>query len=101
MPWALRSGPSAAPGGCVRLIDPANRADTRVFFRIIESVETLDEATVQIRLTEPAADFLMALAGYRSGFLVASPTAVQQWGKDYKFHPVGAGPFTCVHWTPG
>jgi peptide/nickel transport system substrate-binding protein len=32
---------------------------------------------------------------------VASPTAVQRWGKDYKFHPVGAGPFTFVAWTPG
>jgi len=32
---------------------------------------------------------------------VASPTAVQRWGKDYKFHPVGAGPFKFVEWTPG
>jgi peptide/nickel transport system substrate-binding protein len=26
---------------------------------------------------------------------------VQQWGKEYKFHPVGAGPFQFVAWTPG
>jgi peptide/nickel transport system substrate-binding protein len=43
----------------------------------------------------------MVLAGYRQGFLVASPTAVKKWGKDYKFHPVGAGPFKFVQWTPG
>jgi peptide/nickel transport system substrate-binding protein len=43
----------------------------------------------------------MVLGGYRTGFLVASPTAMRQWDKDYKFHPVGAGPFKFVEWTPG
>jgi peptide/nickel transport system substrate-binding protein len=83
------------------VLDPANKADARVFFTSIASVEALDDATLQIRLKEPSADFLMVLAGYRAGFLVASPTAVKQWGQDYKFHPVGAGPFKFVRWTPG
>src|SRR5712691_808761 len=83
------------------ILDPANTADARVFFRPIAGVEALDNATLQIRLKEPSADFLMVLGGYRTGFLVASPTAVQQWGKDYKFHPVGTGPFKFVEWTPG
>ena len=83
------------------ILDPANSADHRVYFRSIAAVETPDESTVQIRLQEPSADFLLALAGYRTGFLVASPTAVQQWGKDYKFHPVGSGPFQFVHWIQG
>src|SRR5262249_32898052 len=63
-------------------------------------VDALDDTTLQIELQEPAADFLMVLAGYRLASLVASPTAVQRWGKDYKFHPVGAGPFKFVAWTP-
>ena len=83
------------------LLDPANSADTRVFYRSIAAVEVLDDTTLQIRLQEPSADFLMVLGGYYTGFLVASPTAVKRWGKDYKFHPVGAGPFTFVAWTPG
>ncbi len=83
------------------ILDPANSADTRVFFRPIAAVEVLDDATLQVRLQEPSADFLMVLGGYYTGFLVASPTAEPQWGKDYKFHPVGAGPFTFVEWTPG
>src|SRR5712691_12420928 len=83
------------------ILDPANTVDTRVFFRPIAAVDVLDDATLQIRLQEPSADFLMVLGGYYMGFLVASPTAVQQWGKDYKFHPVGAGPFKFVKWTPG
>src|SRR5712692_5424658 len=83
------------------ILDPANTADARIFFRPIAAVEALDDATLQIRLKEPSADFLMVLAGYRLASLVASPTAVQRWGKDYKFHPVGAGPFTFVEWTPG
>jgi peptide/nickel transport system substrate-binding protein len=83
------------------ILDPANTADTRVFFKPIASVEAPDDTTLLIKLKEPSADFLMVLGGYYTGFLVASPTAVQQWGKDYKFHPVGAGPFTFVEWTPG
>ena len=82
-------------------LDPANSADARVFFKPIAAVEALDDATLQIRLQEPAADLLMVLGGYRTGFLVASPTAVQQWGKESKLHPVGAGPFQFVAWTPG
>ena len=82
-------------------LDPANTADARVFFKPIAAVEALDDATLQIRLKEPSADFLMVLGGYRTGFLVASPTAVKRWGNDYKFHPVGAGPFTFVEWMPG
>src|SRR5919198_4309764 len=83
------------------ILDPTNSADTRVFYRSIAAVEVLDDTTLQIRLQEPSADFLRGLGGYYTGFLVASPTAVQRWGKDYKFHPVGAGPFTFGAWTPG
>ena len=83
------------------ILDPANTADARLFFRPIAAVDALDDTTLQIQLQEPAADFLMVLAGYRLASLVASPTAVQHWGKEYKFHPVGAGPFKFVAWTPG
>jgi len=83
------------------MLDPANSADARIFFRPIASVEALDDTTLKIRLKEPSADFLMVLGGHRLASLAASPTAVKRWGKDYKFHPVGAGPFTFVEWTPG
>ena len=83
------------------ILDPANSADARLFFRPIASVEALDDVTLQIRLKEPSADFLMVLGGHRLASLAASPAAVKRWGKDYKFHPVGAGPFKFVEWTPG
>lgn len=83
------------------ILDPANKADSQIFFKPIASVEALDATTLQITLKQPSADFLLVLAGYRTGFLVASPSALKQWGKDYKFHPVGAGPFTFVEWIPG
>jgi peptide/nickel transport system substrate-binding protein len=83
------------------ILDPENKANTRVFFRPVAAVEAIDATTLQIQLKEPSADFLMVLGGYRQGFLAASPTAVKRWGKDYKFHPVGAGPFKFVDWTPG
>ena len=37
------------------ILDPANTADTRLFFRPIATVEALDDATLQIQLKEPSA----------------------------------------------
>jgi peptide/nickel transport system substrate-binding protein len=83
------------------IMDPATKANTRVFYKPVTAVEALDSTTLQITLKEPSADFLMVLAGYRTGFLTVSPTAVKRWGQDYKFHPVGSGPFKFVRWIPG
>jgi peptide/nickel transport system substrate-binding protein len=63
----------------------------------IQEIAKLDRHTVRISFYEPQADFLAALAS--PVFSMHSPTAIQKWGREYLFHPVGTGPFALRRWT--
>lgn len=64
----------------------------------IESVEAIDDLTVQFNLRVPVAAFPTALAG--GAGMIASPTAIEELGEDYNTNPVGAGPFVFAEWLP-
>lgn len=66
------------------------------FFSSIDTVEAVDDMTVQFTLTAPYAPLLSNLA-YPTGLLV-SPQAVMDNGADFGRNPVGTGPFTFVEW---
>lgn len=66
---------------------------------IIASVEAPDTATVVINMKQPSPSILGMLA-QREGFM-ASPAAIERFGKDFATNPVGTGPFTFKEWTPG
>ena len=66
---------------------------------IIASVEAPDDNTVVINMKQPSPSILGMLA-QREGFM-ASPAAVERFGKDFATNPVGTGPFTFKEWTPG
>lgn len=74
-----------------------------VAYQAIESVEALDEYTVQVNMSEADANILSALAGGTSPqALIVSPTAYETLGPDeYAANPVGTGPFKFVSWEPG
>lgn len=59
----------------------------------------VDDDTVQFKLKQPSAPFLTSLAMVWNG--VVSPTAVTKYGKDFRNHPVGTGPFIFREWRPG
>lgn len=63
----------------------------------IESVEVMDESTVQLNLNRPDSSIILALSD-RSGMMV-SPAAVEKFGDDYSQNPVGTGPFKMVKWV--
>lgn len=62
-----------------------------------ESTEVVDEYTVEVNFTEPAAAFLIS-ASY---LYLQSPTAMEEMGDDYGRHPVGTGPFVFEEWAEG
>ena len=66
------------------------------FFSAIETVEALDDLTVQFTLNEPFAPFLSNLA-YPTG-LIVSPAAVMDHGSDFGRNPSGTGPFQFAEW---
>jgi ABC-type transport system substrate-binding protein len=82
-----------------RLLNPEEKVLTAPFFTMIEAVEPVDAHTVKITLQYPTETFLRALANYRKGFPIISPTAYKAWGKqDLPAHPTGTGPFKLAKW---
>lgn len=63
---------------------------------VIKEIKALDEYTVEFTLNRPQAPFLKNLA--MSPFGIASPTAVEEHGDDFRKNPVGTGPFKFVEW---
>jgi peptide/nickel transport system substrate-binding protein len=79
--------------------------DTGVFpyagftFGTVESVEVIDEFTVNIMLKYNFSPFIRNLA--ISSASMVSPAAVKKYGSDISINPVGTGPFRFVEWEPG
>ena len=64
----------------------------------IESIEASSPTEVTIHLSRPDTSLVLIMAD-RAG-MVVSPTAVEEEGADFAQHPVGAGPFSFVSYTP-
>lgn len=64
----------------------------------IETVEIIDELTVELNLSQADSSLLLALSD-RGGMMV-SPNAVEEHGENYSQNPVGTGPFTMVSRVP-
>jgi peptide/nickel transport system substrate-binding protein len=65
-------------------------------FGSVASYSAVDENTVQFKLKEPSAAFLNSLAMVWNG--VVSYEAAAKYGKDFRNHPVGTGPFIFREW---
>jgi ABC-type transport system substrate-binding protein len=83
-----------------RLLNPEEKVITASYFTpILDSVDVIDQHTLQIRLKYATNTLLPALAVYRVGFMIVSPQAYKKWGKqDLPAHPAGTGPFKLVRW---
>jgi peptide/nickel transport system substrate-binding protein len=67
-------------------------------YKVIEEISTPDEKTVEIKLSQPTATFLMALANpYTPAIMPKSD--IEKQG-DNITHPIGTGPFAFVEWVP-
>ncbi|SEE23206.1 peptide/nickel transport system substrate-binding protein [Rhizobiales bacterium GAS191] len=64
----------------------------------VVSYRAVDDDTVEFKLKQPSAALLASLAMVWNG--VVSPTAVTKYGKDFRNHPVGSGPFIFKEWRP-
>jgi len=69
------------------------------FLSAFESVEALDDYTVQVKLNKPDA---LLLSGSRGlGHIAVIPQeAVEYYGEDFGLNPVGSGPFEFVEYSP-
>ena len=70
-----------------------------VNLEVIKSIEVVDPHTIQIVLKAFDAIFLLRMVGYQQGYIV-SKKAVEKHGEQFKWNPVGTGPFYFERHTP-
>jgi oligopeptide transport system substrate-binding protein len=86
-----------------RLIDPKVASSGSWIFsdKVVgkQAFEALDDSTFRISLKQPFAPFIsMLTAQYCS---VVPREVVEFYGKDFRSHPVGTGPFKFKYWKEG
>ncbi|NUA31724.1 glutathione ABC transporter substrate-binding protein GsiB [Cupriavidus basilensis] len=79
-----------------RVTNPANKLKRYTLFNRVAKTEVVDANTVKVTLKEPFSPFINVLA--HPSAVMISPAALQKYGKDIAFHPVGTGPFEFVEW---
>ncbi|QJC29332.1 glutathione ABC transporter substrate-binding protein GsiB [Enterobacteriaceae endosymbiont of Plateumaris pusilla] len=66
-------------------------------FNIIDKVIILNNLTVKFILKQPMSSFINILA--HPAAVIVSPNAINKYGKNIKFHPVGTGPYIFIKWS--
>ena len=79
-----------------RVTNPDNKLKRYSLYNNIAKTEVVDDYTARVTLKTPFSAFVNQLA-HPSGVMI-SPTALQKYGKDIAFNPVGTGPFKFVEW---
>jgi peptide/nickel transport system substrate-binding protein len=75
-----------------RVKSPETKSPFAGSIGMLKEVQVVDDYTVKMILSEPYAAFPHLLTNYRAGPIV-NMKAVQQFGKDYDWNPVGTGPY--------
>lgn len=82
-----------------RLLDPKEASENKwLFDGKVKEVKAVDAQTLTIRLTRPNAVFLHLLT--MPGASVVAREAVETYGKDFAYHPVGTGAFQLDRFSP-
>jgi peptide/nickel transport system substrate-binding protein len=82
-----------------RIQNPDTRSPRRKLYSVVQSVTAADPLTVQVKLKEPFAPLLAALADITAG--IVSKSAVQAAGEQVADKPVGTGAFKLKKWIEG
>jgi peptide/nickel transport system substrate-binding protein len=86
-----------------RIRDPRTASPGRWIFDHVlpgsEGFSAIDDSTFQIRLLRPFPPFLGILSMIYGG--IVPREVIEQEGRSFREHPVGAGPFRFFHWKEG
>ena len=78
------------------IMDEANASTRSANFQLVESVETPDETTVVVTLTEPDVTFMVNVA---QTYIYPSAYHAEVGEQEYTANPVGTGPFKLLEWN--
>lgn len=82
-----------------RIIDPSVASPGAWIFSDVDSFSATDDTTFVVRLKEPFAPFLSLLGMVYCS--VVPKEVVEQYGKEFRSHPCGTGPFKFQYWKEG
>ena len=82
-----------------RIVDPDVASPGAWIFANVKSFRADDDTTFTIVLNEPFAPFLSQLGMVYCS--VVPREEVERWGKDFRSHPCGTGPFRFQYWKEG
>lgn len=82
-----------------RIVDPSVASPGAWIFSDVDSFTATDDTTFVIRLREPFAPFLSLLGMVYCS--VVPKEVVEQYGKEFRSHPCGTGPFKFQYWKEG
>ncbi|QOV65445.1 glutathione ABC transporter substrate-binding protein GsiB [Kosakonia pseudosacchari] len=80
-----------------RASNPRNSLKRYNLYKNIARTDVVDAYTVKITLKQPFSAFINILAHPASAMI--SPAALQKYGNDIGFHPVGTGPYELEAWN--
>lgn len=80
-----------------RASNPNNSLKRYNLYKNIEKTEIIAKDSVKITLKQPFSAFINILA--HPATVMISPTALEKYGADIGFHPVGTGPYELVNWN--
>ena len=80
-----------------RASDPANHLKRYNLYKNIAKTEAIDPTTVKITLKQPFSAFINILAHPATAMI--SPAALEKYGKEIGFYPVGTGPYELDTWN--
>jgi len=81
------------------IMDGKNASPSAQFFKPVEKIETPDQNTVVITLTDPYAPFLLALGSPTAGIMPEKAAKAMGMAK-FDRAPIGTGPFMFTEWAP-
>ncbi len=82
-----------------RITDPTVLSPGAWIFANMAGCEALDDTTFRVRLKQPFAPFLSQLGMVYCS--VVPREVVEHYGKDFRKHPCGTGPFRFQYWKEG
>lgn len=82
-----------------RMLDPKYELPLSRVLKVISSVDVLDKYTVRLNTAKPTADMLARLSWTQAAIM--SKLAIEKWGADIDWHPVGTGPYKYESHVPG
>lgn len=82
-----------------RIVDPSVVSPGAWIFSDVKAFEALDDTTFVVRLKEPFAPFLSMLGMVYCS--VVPREVVEHYGKEFRSHPCGTGPFRFQYWKEG